>query len=133
MRQDLFLFITSVRNTYRLELDNTLIKTCKSIVFADGPKASGSSCFTVFFFLLSSNVTLSLAFGKSCLLPGDAQVAGMVHTHLEKDVRECEFYGLRNPKPEPSLFYSLAENILLCICSASLPPEDFNTFVRSVS
>lgn len=62
------------------------------------------------------------------------------HKHVGKVLKksklsepEANFWGLHYKEPEPSFFYQIDQETILCTSSPVIAPEDLYTFATSVS
>jgi hypothetical protein len=74
-----------------------------------------------------------LEFAKNHLPLVSPDPIGKLIKQTQLDKSDIEIWGLQYKEPEPSLFFQISQDILLCTCSSTMSSEDFYLFAQTVS
>lgn len=105
-------FDSSKIPTYTVMLEEATREKCKTIIICDGLEATD--------------------FAKSHLPLVGSQPIGKLVKQTQLDKSEVEIWGLQYKEPEPSWFFQINDETLLCTCSPTISSEDFSLFTKTV-
>ena len=118
--------------SYEIELDDSLRRKVKTIIFSEGIQATGIFCYMFLVFFKFKYDSQILDFAKSHIVLSSYEPIGKLVKKTQSDKSDIEIWGLQYRDPEPSLFFLINQETLLCICSPALTSEDCYPFAKSV-
>ena len=74
-----------------------------------------------------------LEFAKNHLPLLSSNPIGKLIKQTQLDKSDIEIWGLQYKEPEPTWFFQINENTLLCVSSSTMSTEDFYLFAQTVS
>lgn len=86
-----------------------------------------------FFYIQIYLIFCILEFAKNHLPLVSPDPIGKLIKQTQLDKSDIEIWGLQYKEPEPSLFFQISQDILLCTCSSTMSSEDFYLFAETVS
>ncbi|XP_046439224.1 proteasome assembly chaperone 1-like [Daphnia pulex] len=105
-------FATTKIPTYTIQLDENIREKCKTVILSEGLQAT--------------------EFAKNHLPLVSPDPIGKLIKQTQLDKSDIEIWGLQYKEPEPSLFFQISQDILLCTCSSTMSSEDFYLFSQTV-
>ncbi|KAI9556801.1 hypothetical protein GHT06_016592 [Daphnia sinensis] len=106
-------FDSSKIPTYAVMLEEATREKCKTIIICEGIEATD--------------------FAKSHLPLVGSEPVGKLVKKIQLDKSEIEIWGLQYKEPEPSWFFQINDETLLCTCSPTISSEDFSLLAKTVS
>lgn len=76
--------------------------------------------------------SVQIDFAKSHLPLVGNEPIGKLTKEAQLDKSEVEIWGLQYKEPEPSWFFQINDETLLCTCSTTMLSEDFSLFAKTV-
>ncbi|XP_057373746.1 proteasome assembly chaperone 1-like [Daphnia carinata] len=105
-------FDSSKIPVYTVMLEETTREKCKTIIICEGIEATD--------------------FAKSHLPLVGSEPIGKLVKKTQLDKSEVEIWGFQYKEPEPSWFFQINEETLLCTCNPTISSEDFSLFAKTV-
>nr|CAH0111263.1 unnamed protein product [Daphnia galeata] len=97
---------------YAIELDVKIREKCTTIIFSEGLQAT--------------------EFAKNHLPLVSPDPIGKLIKQTQLDKSDIEIWGLQYKEPEPSWFFQISQDTLLCTTSSTMSSEDFYLFAQTV-
>jgi hypothetical protein len=126
------LFLNFRIPTYTIQLDENIREKCKTVILSEGLQATGEKV-ELFFHIQIYLIFCILEFAKNHLPLVSPDPIGKLIKQTQLDKSDIEIWGLQYKEPEPSLFFQISQDILLCTCSSTMSSEDFYLFAQTVS
>ena len=119
------------KHNFKCFISEEVVKSCSCLIFTDGIQAAGIHNFKYFDTWLNFNILLFFsAFAENCLKLSTP--VGKIENQVEKDEMDIDLSGLCHNKIQPSHFYQLNKEVVVCLVNSALNTEDYYPLVSSV-
>ena len=116
----------------KLNLMTVFVEKWKQLYFLKGSRLQVYFVTCFLYFLNFKYDSQILDFAKSYIVLSSYEPIGKLVKKTQSDKSDIEIWGLQYRDPEPSLFFLINQETLLCICSPALTSEDCYPFAKSV-
>lgn len=100
----------TLKHNFKCFISEEVVKSCSCLIFTDGIQAA--------------------AFAENCLKLSTP--VGKIENQVEKDEMDIDLSGLCHNKIQPSHFYQLNKEVVVCLVNSALNTEDYYPLVSSV-